>query len=187
ALRGGQGRCARTTPFPGGLHRGIVRPPHAQGRLRGIDATGARGAPGCVAVWIFADVAEVPPIEFRPTRVKGLEPYRQHVLAHDLVRYVGEPVAAVFAEDAYRAADAAELVDLRIDPLTPVLDAEASDIEPTVIRKEYGDVDGAFLRADTIVELELAIGRHSGVPLETRAAIARHDATRDRLELHCAT
>src|SRR5262249_15303696 len=157
--------------------------PYARGRLLAIDATRARASPGCMAVWTFADVAEIPPIEFRPTRVKGLEPYRQHVLAHDLVRYVGEPVAAVVAADPYRAEDAAELVELRIDPLTPVLDAEASDIEPTVIRKEYGDVDGAFLRADTIVELELSIGRHSGVPLETRAAIARHDAARDLLEL----
>jgi len=183
----GHGRFARTLSFPGELHMRIVRSPYAHGRLLAVDATRARAAPGCVAVWTFADVADVPPIEFRPTRVKGLEPYRQHVLAHDLVRYVGEPVASVFADDAYRAEDAAERVELQIDPLTPVLDAEASDIEPTVIRKEYGDVDGAFLRAATVVELELAIGRHSGVPLETRAAIARHDAARDLLELHCAT
>src|SRR5262245_40546074 len=187
ALLTGQGRFARVLSFPGELHMRIVRSPYAHGRLLAVDATKARATPGCVAVWTFADVAEVPPIEFRPTRVKGLEPYRQHVLAVDLVRYVGEPVAAVFAEDAYRAEDAAELVELHIEPLAPVLDAEASDIEPTLIHKEYGDVDGAFSHADTVVELELSIGRHSGVPLETRAAIARYDAARDVLELHCAT
>jgi CO/xanthine dehydrogenase Mo-binding subunit len=130
-------------------------------------------------------VVDIPPIEFRPTRVKGLEPYRQFVLAKDVVRYVGEPVAAVFADDAYRAEDAAELVELDIEPLAPMLDAYKSDREPTVIRKEYGDVDGAFARAQAVIELDLAIGRHSGVPLETRGAIAR---VKDGiLELHAAT
>src|SRR6202035_1867875 len=53
-------------------------------------------------------------------------------------------------------------------------------------RKEYGDVDAAFRRADAIVALSLAIGRHSGVPLETRGAIARYDATTDMLEMYGA-
>jgi CO/xanthine dehydrogenase Mo-binding subunit len=183
----GQGRFARMVSFPGELHMRVVRSTHAHGQLRSVDTAQARAAPGCVAVWSFADVADVPPIEFRPTRVKGLEPYRQHLLADDVVRYVGEPVAAVFADDPYRAEDAAELVQLEIQPLVPVLDAEKSDREPTVIRKEYGDVDGAFASAHAVVELDLSIGRHSGVPLETRAAIARHDRGRDLLELHCAT
>ena len=56
-----------------------------------------------------------------------------------------------------------------------------------MIRKGYGDVDAAFRGAHAVVELELAIGRHSGVPLETRGAIARYDAMRDALELHGAT
>jgi aerobic carbon-monoxide dehydrogenase large subunit len=182
----GEGRFAVKTSFAGELHMRIVRSQHAHGRIRSIDTAQARTAPGCVAVWTSADVADIPPIEFRPTRVKGLEPYRQHVLARDVVRYVGEPVAAVFADDAYRAEDAAELVEVDVEPLTPVLGAEEG-IEPTVVRKEYGDVDGAFARAHALIELDLAIGRHSGVPLETRAAIARFDRERDVLELHGAT
>jgi len=70
----GHGRFARTVSFPGELHMRIVRSSYAHGRLLGIDATRALASPGCVAVWTSADVAEVPPIEFRPTRVKGLEP-----------------------------------------------------------------------------------------------------------------
>ena len=58
--------------------------------------------------------------------------------------------------------------------------------EPLVIRKGYGDVEAAFRAAHAIVELDLAIGRHSGVPLETRGAIARYDAARDILEMHGA-
>ena len=55
-----------------------------------------------------------------------------------------------------------------------------------VIRKGYGDVDAAFRDAHAVVELELAVGRHSGVPLETRGAIARYDGARDVLEMHGA-
>jgi CO/xanthine dehydrogenase Mo-binding subunit len=63
-------------------------------------------------VWTAADVAHVPPIDFRLSRIDGLEPYRQHVLATDRLRYVGEPVAAVFADDPYVAEDAADLVEI---------------------------------------------------------------------------
>src|SRR5438105_9939440 len=183
----GQGRFAAKVSFPGQLHMRIVRSAHAHGRIVSIDKAGALAAPGCVAVWTFADVAELPPIEFRPTKVKGLEPYRQHVLANDRVRYVGEPIAAVFASDAYVAEDAADLVGVEVEPLPPELDAATASTEPTVIRKEYGDVDAAFRKAHAVVELDLSIGRHSGVPLETRGAIARYDRERDVLELHAAT
>src|SRR2546426_1797703 len=135
----GQGCFAARVSFPGQLHMRIVRSAHAHGRIVSIDKAVALAAPGCVAVWTFADVAELPPIEFRPTKVKGLEPYRQHVLANDRVRYVGEPMAAVFAEDAYLAEDAADLATVEVEPLPAVLSAE-DGIEPTVVRKGYGDV-----------------------------------------------
>ena len=147
-----------------------------------------------VAVWTGADVAEVPPIDFRMTRVAGLEPYRQPILAREFVRYVGEPVACVFAEDAYLAEDAAELVAPEIEELAPIVSATAPpgefapgiSSEAATISKSYGDLDQAFRQAHAVVELELAVGRHSGVPLETRGAIARYDAARDRLELYGA-
>ena len=58
--------------------------------------------------------------------------------------------------------------------------------EPGVLRKTYGNVDAAFRDAHAVISLELSIGRHSGVPLETRGAIARYDEPRDVLELHGA-
>src|SRR5581483_1882263 len=190
----GQGRFAADVSFPGQLHMRVVRSPIAHGRLIAVDTEAARARPGVHAVWTAADVADIPPIDFRLTRVAGLEPYRQHALASGRVRYVGDPVAVIFAEDPYLAEDAAEAVELEIEALPPILDAEAApgeflpghSTEPVVIRKGYGDVDAAFRVASAIVELDLEIGRHSGVPLETRGAIARYDAARDVLEMHGA-
>jgi len=183
----GQGRYVATLSFPRQLHMRVVRSAYAHGDLKGVDAASALALPGVIAVWTAADVQGVPPIEFRPTRVKGLEPYRQPILADKVVRYVGEPVAVVFAEDSRLAEDAAELVGVDVSPLPPRLHAEASDVEPAVLRKEYGDLDGAFKSADVLVSLELSIGRHSGVPLECRGALARINADSGVLELHGAT
>ena len=64
--------------------------------------------------------------------------------------------------------------------------APGRSTEPAIVRKGYGDVDAAFRSAHAIVEATLSIGRHSGVPIETRGAIARHDAARDVLEFYGA-
>ena len=182
----GRGRYAADVSFPRELHMRVVRSSHAHARIVAIDASAARELPGCVAVWTSEDVAEIPPIDFRSTRVQGLEPHRQPVLARDRVRYVGEPVAVVFAEDPYLAEDAADLVTMEVEELPVVLSADRGT-EAAVIRKGYGDIEAAFRAAHTVVDLDLSIGRHSGVPLETRGAIARYDAMRDALELHGAT
>ncbi len=190
----GRGRFAGDISFPHQLHMRVVRSNHAHGRVLSIDTTAARALPGVVAVWTAADIADVPPVDFREGRIPALEPYRQPVLATDKVRYVGDPVAAVFADDPYVAEDAADLVTMEIEALPPLIAAEAEpeefspgrDTEVAVIRQGYGDVDAVLRAAPLVVELELAIGRHSGVPLEARGAIGRYDASRDLLELHGA-
>ena len=68
----------------------------------------------------------------------------------------------------------------------PVEFSPGHNTEAAIIRQGYGDVDAVFRTAKHVVEVELAIGRHSGVPLETRGAIGRYDASRDILELHGA-
>ncbi|HET9244359.1 MAG TPA: molybdopterin cofactor-binding domain-containing protein, partial [Xanthobacteraceae bacterium] len=167
---------------------------HAHGKIVAIDTSAARALPDVVAVWTAADIADLPPIDFREGRIPPLEPYRQPVLATGKVRYVGEPVAAVFAGDPYIAEDAADLVALEIEELPILLAADAEpgefsagrSTEVSIIRQGYGDVDAVLRSAPIVVELELAIGRHSGVPLEARGAIGRYDAARDILELHGA-
>src|SRR5262252_4732202 len=190
----GRGRFAGDISFPHQLHMRVVRSPVAHGPIVATDAVAARATPGVVAVWTATDIADVPPIDFREGRIERLEPYRQPVFAVDRVRYVGEPVAAVFATDPYIAEDAADLVAMKIEELPVLLDADAEpaefspghSTEAAIVRQGYGDVDAAMARAHRVIEVDLAVGRHSGVPIETRGAIGRHDAARDILELHGA-
>ena len=190
----GQGRFAADISFAHQVYMRVVRAARAHGRIVAIDAADARARGGVIAIWTAADVADIPPIDFRLTRIEGLEPYRQPILACDRVRYVGEPVAVVFASDPYAAEDAADLIAVEIEDLPEVTTAETAPVEfsdgysteAAVVRKGYGDVAAAFAAAHASVALELKIGRHSGVPLETRGAIARYDPARDVLELYGA-
>jgi aerobic carbon-monoxide dehydrogenase large subunit len=165
----------------------VVRSPVAHGRLRSVGARDAAAAPGVVAVVTAADL---PPGLLIPVRLPlqgiDLSAFLQPVLAADVVRYVGEPVAVVVANDPYAAEDAAELIDIDIDEEPAMLDAAAA-AEPGSPRLfpagnvaadftlGYGDVDDAFRRAVQIVETEIEIGRHTAVPLEPRALLADVD------------
>jgi aerobic carbon-monoxide dehydrogenase large subunit len=190
----GQGRFAADISFAHQLHMRVVRSAHAHGRIVSIDASAARAAAGVVAVWTADDVASIPPIDFRLTRMEGLDPYRQPILAAGRVRYVGEPVAVVFAANPYAAEDAADLVTIEIEALPELLAADAPpgefsaghSTEAAIVRKGYGDAAAAFADAHAVITLELKTGRHSGVPLETRGAIARYDAARNVLDLYGA-
>src|SRR5215469_15332210 len=190
----GSGRFAADITPPGALYMRVVRSPMAFGRLIGIQITEALAHPGAIAVWTAQDVTDIAPIGFRMTPVPGLEAYRQPVLATGYVRYVGEPIAAVFSADPYAAEDIAELVAPEIEPLVPCLDPVGSvsefvpgfNTEAAVITKAYGDLEAAFAAAHAVITLDLIIGRHSGVPLETRGAIAVPEATSGILRLYGA-
>ncbi len=191
----GHGRYAGDINFPHQLHMRMVRSPKAHGRIVSVDASAALALPGVVAVWTNVDIAELSPIDFRADKnAEGIREFRQPALAKTFVRYIGDPVAAVFAEDPYLAEDAAELVALEIEELPVIVSASAppGEFEPgrsseaIVLRHSYGDIEAAFRDAHTVIALDLTTGRHSGVPLETRGAIGRYDAAKDILELHGA-
>ena len=190
----GEGCFVADISFPHQLHMRVVRSDYPYGIIRSIDTHAAATLPGVIAIWTAKDVADIPPIDFREGPIEKLAPYRQHILAHGVVRYVGDPVAVIFATTPYIAEDAADLVAVDIDERRPILsaDEEPHDFAPglsteaTTSRLAYGDLAAAFQAAHTIVELDLSIGRHSGVPLETRGAIGRYDSARDVLELYGA-
>src|SRR6266567_737621 len=121
----GQGLFAADVNFPSQLHMRVVRSSVAHGRIVSVDIAKALASPGVFAVWTIGDIAELPPIDFRDDRVEPLIPYRQPLLARERVRYVGEPVAVVFAEDAYAAEDAAEQVTIEIESATAVVAADS--------------------------------------------------------------
>jgi CO/xanthine dehydrogenase Mo-binding subunit len=120
---------------------------------------------------------------------------RQPALATEVVRYVGEPIAAVVADSRYGAEDAAERVRVEIEPTPPVLDCqqaaqpEGSRVHETVdnvvaIRRAVsGDADGVFERAEVVIREHLAMHRHTAVPLETRGLIAEVDRATGRLDV----
>jgi aerobic carbon-monoxide dehydrogenase large subunit len=187
----GAGRFAADTIRAGELHMRVVRSPVAHGRLVSVDVSGALSLPGVVTAWTAEDIADLPAIGFRLTPRDDLLPYRQPVLARRFVRYVGEPVAVVFATSAYLAEDGAErvLVEVeqlaaRIDPdLEPItwVDAEqatwaagtgrdlpAQDSEATTFVETYGEVDATFAEAASLVRA----GTHRVVEMDAR--IGRH-------------
>ncbi len=190
----GSGRFVADMSLPFQVHMRLVRSSVANGRIREIDVREALAVPGVVAVWTGDDVREISPVDYRDPAPEALWPYRQPILANKRVRYVGEPVAAVFANDAYVAEDAAELVNVEIDALPVILSAseppsmfdDTASTEATVLRHTFGDIDRALADAHTIIELALDVGRHSAVPMETRGAIGVYDSGQDMLRLYGA-
>jgi carbon-monoxide dehydrogenase large subunit len=180
----GRGRYVDDLKFPGMLHAVVVRSAQAHALLRGIDASAALEVPGVAAVLRFADItAHAAPIPVRTGPLEGTERYLQGPLAADRVRYVGEPVALVVAQDRYVAEDAAELVVVGYEPLPAVVDVAAARADRTLLfpeagtnrscayRVALGDADAAFARADYVRTETFRCHRHGAVPMETRGLV----------------
>jgi aerobic carbon-monoxide dehydrogenase large subunit len=194
----GAGRFVDDESRPGQLWLRVVRSTLAHGLLLSIDAAEALALHGVHSVLTGADL-DLPPIPVRVSpRASDLQPYLQPVLARDRVRYVGEPVAVVLAENPYLAEDGADLVDIDYQELPPVLDAQtASDAAPelfpgqpnevTAVTAEFGDAEAEFARAAHVIELEVTIGRQTAVPIEPRGLLAVWDEPTQSLDIWGAT
>lgn len=191
----GDARFVDDVDLHGQLYMSVVRSSEAHALVVSVDASAARRAPGVRLVITAEDIdAEVPLEQIGYHEVyPQIDDYLHPVFAGDRVRYVGQPVAAVIADTPYLAEDAAGLVEVTYDLLPPVLDpqyAVTDEAEPLFegqsneavrIVKQYGDVAGAFGKAAHIVEGRYVVGRHSGVPMETRGCIAEPDRGRKQL------
>jgi len=184
-LRGRGGYIANRA-LPGMLHAALVRSPYAHARIKRIDVEAARALPGVVAVVTGRDAAELcdPLPDFGPDPSK----HTWRLLANDKVRYVGEGVAAVVAENRYVAEDACSLIEIDYEELPPIVDPEGAlesgsplvhDALGSNIAYErafrFGEVAGVFDSADVVVEDRLRWHRSGGQPLEPVGAIASYD------------
>ena len=128
----GQGTFVDDITLPGMLHGAILRSPVAHARISSVDATAARAHPQVEAVLTGADLAERG-LAWMPTLAADV----QAVLATDKVRFQGQEIAFVVAQDRYAARDALELIAVEYEPLPPVIDARtALDPDAPVVRDD---------------------------------------------------
>ena len=127
-LAAGAGEFVADVRVPGMLHAAVLRSRHAHARLVSLDAKRALELPGVHAIITAADVPNHAIIPNRIPVPAGTERYLQPAIARGVVRYVGEPIALVVADDPYLAADALERVDVVYEPL-PVCASTAAALE----------------------------------------------------------
>ena len=202
-LRGG-GRYLDDIVLPGMAIGYVLRSPHAHARIRSVDATRARGAPGVLLVLTGADWKSSGwgdlPVPGGQKRRDGSAMYRSPypALAQERVRWVGDYVAFVVAETYGQAADAAELIEVEYEPLpavTSTVGAAAPDA-PRVwddcpdnicfvhLAGDKAAADAAFARADHVVRHQLVVNRVTAVTMEPRGCIGDFDATADHYTLY---
>lgn len=195
----GAGRYVDDVRLPGPVHVSFVRSPHAHARITKLDVAAARSAEGVVAVVTAADLPA-----FGARSINTFFPKTkaspEWFLACDVVRTIGEPVAAVVADTAMRARDAAERVTLEFEPLPALVEPrdalrpEAGVLHPALGENlavshtwQAGDAAGAFGAAAYVARLAVEQPPLSGVALEPRAVLASYDPNLDELTVWGST
>jgi carbon-monoxide dehydrogenase large subunit len=182
----GAGQFVDDLRVPGCLHAAMLRSPHAHARIRSIDVSAARRLPGVVGVYVAADLGPAgEPIPIYAPHPGLPVPCRIMPLAGERVRFAGEPVAAVVADDVYRAHDALDHIRVEYEPLPAVVDVEAAlapgapilheEIGSNVVadwRQRVGDVEAALRAAPVRVRARIRLARGGAHPLEPRALVA---------------
>ena len=169
----------------GALHVTYVRSTMAHARLRSVDVEGARSVEGVVAVYTFADLDMAPS---PPMMAFMNQAMLRPMLAHDTVRFVGEPIVAILAETREAGADAAEFVSIDYDPLPVIVDPEVALTNELLLFPEVGtnvvceipraNDDDIFADCEVVVEARIVNHRLAPAPMEPRVAAAVWDGTR---------
>jgi carbon-monoxide dehydrogenase large subunit len=198
----GEGRYTDDINLPGQAHAVVVRSRHAHGVIRAIDIEAARAMPGVLGVYTASDLQGYGTLKcivaFKNRDGSAMHKPVRHALAADKVRFVGDPVAVVVAETPLQAKDAADAVELDIEPLpavtklTEAAAAEAPQLYDEVPRNvaldfHYGDsekVAAAFASAAHVARLSLVNSRVVVSAMEPRAAIGEYDPKTERWTLH---
>ncbi|WP_426413734.1 xanthine dehydrogenase family protein molybdopterin-binding subunit [Bradyrhizobium ganzhouense] len=203
----GKGRYTDDFNLPGQAHCVVVRSTHAHGILRGISTDAARAMPGVLGVWTGKDLDAAGYGPFTcglPLKSRDGSPLLQtnrQPLATDKVRFVGDPVAFVVADTLAQARDAAEAVELDIEPLPAVTDPEEAtkpgapqlyDHIPNNVALDYhyGDmekVNAAFAGAAHVTKVDIENTRVAVVSMEPRVGLASYDKTTERYTIQMPT
>ncbi|MDI6097264.1 aerobic carbon-monoxide dehydrogenase large subunit [Actinoplanes sp. NEAU-A12] len=195
----GRGRFVDDVQLPGMLHLAILRSPFAHATIVSIDTSAAEASPGVKAV-VTGETLKGLGLAWMPTLSNDV----QAVLATDKVRFQGQEVAFVVAEDRYQARDALELIDVEYDVLDPVIDVrKALEPDAPIIRTdlegktnnhvfdwETGDeaeTDRVFASADVIVTEDIVYPRVHPAPMETCGSVADFDPVEGKLKLWSTT
>ncbi len=182
------------------LSMAVLRSTSAHARIIEIDASEVLALPGVAAVLTYADidgqVGLLPCSDLQPDS----KPALQTVLANGVVRYVGEPVAVVVAQDAYAAEDALESFIVEYEELPVVLDPVAAcedgsallfpdfgTNKVSTLNQDVGDIEAALASADKVYTETFKIHRHGAVPLETRGVVAEEDPVTGRVTVWTST
>ena len=202
-LRGG-GRYVDDIVLPGMAFGHVLRSPHAHARIRKIDTTAARAAPGVLALltgaeWAASGWGDLP-VPGGMKRRDGSPNYkpRYPALVKDRVRWVGDYVAFVVAESKHQAADAAELIEVDYEPLPAVVGtANAAKPGAPLVWEDckdnicfvqiHGDraaTDAAFAKAAHVVKQRLVINRVTTASMEPRGSIGDYDAAADHYTIY---
>ena len=182
-LVAGRGRYSDDIQLPRMVHVAFSRSPHPHARILSIDKTAATEAGGIVAVLTGVELARLcTPWTGGAAHIPSLRSPEQHAMAIDIVRWQGEPVVAVVATSRALAEDAVDLLVIDWEALPAVSDAGAAlapDAQPVhpadtdnLAFEARAGADFADTDADTTVSAKFTFGRHTGVPLETRATVA---------------
>ena len=184
-LVAGTGRFVDDVHVSGMLHAAVLRSPHAHARLVAIEGKRASELPGVRLVLTAADVPGAAIIPNRVPAPAGTDRYLQPAIARDVVRYVGEPVALVVADDAYIARDALDLIDVTYEPLpasasvaasmgpaAPRLFAGTESNNVATITMRVGDADAALARAAVVIRERFRYPRQTAAALEPRGLVA---------------
>ncbi len=198
----GKGSYTDDIRLPGTLALALVRSPYPHARIRDIDVSKARSMPGVVAIYTGQDLkdklAPVPCAWLPPDCDLKVPEYR--ALAIDKVRYVGDAVAAVVAENRYLAQDAADAIEVDYEPLPGIVNQEQATKEgapqlyddvPNNIAFRWhlsgGDIDAAFREADVTVKRRLINQRLIPVAMETRGALAEYNPGSGEMTIWCTS
>jgi carbon-monoxide dehydrogenase large subunit len=190
--------AADFTP-PNTLYAYFVRSKYAHAKIKSIGTEKAMKVRGVRNIFTFADFADYPIYQSFSWRQYKREAPPIYPLVSK-ARFVGEPVAMVLAESKHAAAEAASLVEVDYEVLPAVVDPEEA-LKPDApkiyddwdsnlwikVHSVWGDVDGAFAKADHIIMDSVRVQRFSAVPLEPRAYVADFDPLYGRLTYYAST